>query len=160
MIRHYGSLEHQKAIIAFIRRDVPKLLSDTMDTDHFPQTTTSLVGTHNTSVEEVSDMIIALENGVDVLNEDAKRLSIETNKLSNAIENLNNEYNALKLSIREQNTYLDGIKPKQDALQQEVSTLQQTIDDSQSISYDGTYTWRISGFREKMGEFFIEQISF
>ncbi|CAF1403086.1 unnamed protein product [Adineta ricciae] len=152
MSEHYRSLQHQIAIIAFIRRDVPKLLSDTMDIDHFPQTTTSLVETHNTPVEEMRDMIDVLENGVDALNEDAKRLSIETNKLSNAIEKLNNDYNALKLSIQEQNTYLDGIKPKQDALQQEVSTLQETIDGSQSISYDGTYTWRISGFREKMAD--------
>jgi hypothetical protein len=51
---------------------------------------------------------------------------------------------------------LDGIKPNQEILQQDVASLKQKVDDMQYVSYDGTLIWKISGFREKMSTFRIK----
>jgi chromosome segregation ATPase len=92
------------------------------------------------------------------LDEDSQRLNNESLYLKNSIDTLNKELAAVKLSIQEQNTFLDGLRPNQEILQQDLSSMKQKIEDSQFISYDGTLTWKISNVAEKMGQIFTDKI--
>ncbi len=131
-----------------------------MDVDNVPHTTTSLSSDANTQLKEVDETVDVLASGVQALNEDAQRLSSESLQLNNKLDILTKDFAKLKLSIQEQNAYLDGLKPSQEILSQDVASLKQKIEDLQFVSYDGTYTWKISNFAEKMGEMFIDKIFF
>ncbi len=131
-----------------------------MDVDNVPHTATSLSSDANTQLKEVDETVDVLASGVQALNEDAQRLSSESLQLNNKLDILTKDFAKLKLSIQEQNAYLDGLKPSQEILSQDVASLKQKIEDLQFVSYDGTYTWKISNFAEKMGEMFIDKIFF
>lgn len=164
MSEHYSSEQHQNAIIAFIRRDLAKFTSyqpeggSGMDIDTFLHTTTVSSDNTNAQVQEVCETIDVLSGGIQALSEDSQRLNNEALQLQNGLDVLAKEVATLKLSIQEQNTYLDGLKPSQEILHQDVSSLKQKVEDLQFISYDGSLTWKISNFAEKMGEIFIKNI--
>jgi predicted RNase H-like nuclease (RuvC/YqgF family) len=166
MSKHYLSKEHQCAIIAFIIRDLPKVIIDQpeggveMDVDNLPHTTTSLSGDSNAQLKEVDETVDVLAGGVQALNEDAQRLEGESAHYKNILEKLTNDFEKLKLSIQEQNAFLDGLKPNQEILSQEVASLKQKLEDLQSVSYDGTLIWIITDFAKKMGETLINKICF
>jgi FtsZ-binding cell division protein ZapB len=164
MVEHYKTEQHQSAIITFICRDGSKLTNNQhdggsgMDVDTLYHTTASSSDNNTVQLQEVCETIDILANGIQTLNEDAQRLSNESLQLQNAVEELTKDYAALKISIQEQRAYLDGVKPNQEILQQDVSSLKQTIEDKQSVSYDGTLIWKISSVNEKMGENSIDKI--
>jgi hypothetical protein len=85
-------------------------------------------------------------------------MSDESLQLQNTLETLTKGFAGLKLDIQEQSTYLDGVKPNQEILHQDVASFKQKVEDSSPVSYDGTLTWKISNFAEKMGEIFINKI--
>ena len=60
------------------------------------------------------------------------------------------------MSVQEQSAFLDGIKPNQEILQQDVASLKQIVDDMQYVSYDGTLIWKIISFHEKMSKFDLQ----
>jgi FtsZ-binding cell division protein ZapB len=163
---HYLSEQHQKTIIAFIRRCSPKLVinqpagGSEMDVDNLPHTTMSLSGDVDTQSKEIYETINILASESQCLNEDTQRLSSESIQSQASLDALTEESAKFKLSIREQNTYLDGLKPSQEILSQDVASLKQRIEDLQSVSYDGTLTWKITNVTEKMGEIFINKIFF
>jgi chromosome segregation ATPase len=164
MAEHYKNEQHQSAIIAFIHHYFLKSQSDQhdrgshMDVEAFPHTTTSISNNTNTQLVEVSETIDILAGGVQTLNEDSQRLHNESLYLNIKMDALNKEFAAIKLSIQEQNTFLDGLKPNQEILQQDVASLKQKIDDLQFISYDGILTWKITNFKEKMSQFSFNKI--
>ncbi|CAF3805905.1 unnamed protein product [Rotaria sp. Silwood1] len=55
-----------------------------------------------------------------------------------------------KLSIEESNGFLDIVNHKENTLNQDLSSLQEKINDLQYISYDGILVWKITNFQEKM----------
>jgi chromosome segregation ATPase len=164
MAEHYRSEQHQIAIILFIDRDLSKLTSDPyergsrMDFETFPQASTSIPDNTNTPLEDVCETMDILAGGIQTLNEDSQRLNNESVYLKSAMDNLNEEFTAVKLSIQEQNTFLDGLGPNQEILQQDLLSLKQKIEDLQFISCDGTLTWKISNVAEKMGQIFTDKI--
>src|SRR5262249_47871534 len=105
------------------------------------------------------ETIDVLAGGTQTLNEDAQRLSNESLQLHNSLDSLTKDIATLKLSIQEQNAFLDGLKPNQETLQQDVASLKQKVEDLQFVSYDGTLTWKISNFAEKMGKICINKNS-
>jgi hypothetical protein len=166
---HYLTVQHQIAIIAFVRRLTTKATNDHhagdfgMDTDHFPQITTTMMASSNddknTQLQEVYETVDILAGGLETLNEDAQRLSRESVKLHDTFNILTKDLASIKLSIQEQNAFLDGIKPNQEILQQDLASLKQQVEDMFHFSYDGTCTWKIANFKEKMGIRFISILS-
>ena len=158
MFEHYMSLEHQTAIMAFIRRDPIKNINDQhegasgMDVDIHPHTTTTNT---NAQLEEISETIDVLDGGIQALSEDAQRLQSESLHLKSLLDELSKDVTKVKSSVEEQNTYLDGLKPNQEVLSQDIASLKQKVEDSQFVSYDGTFTWKIASFGEKMGEIWM-----
>ncbi|CAF1376599.1 unnamed protein product [Rotaria sp. Silwood1] len=110
----------------------------------------------NAQYQEVYETADILVGGIQTLNEDTQRLSYESVKIQNSIDALTGDIPILKLSIQEQNIFLDGLKINQDILQQDVLSLKQKLEDMQFISYDGTLTWKITKFKEKMSKIDID----
>jgi chromosome segregation ATPase len=125
-----------------------------MDVDTLPHTTTSLADNTNVQFQEVSETIDVLAGGIQALNEDAQRLNNESLRLQNELDALTKDFAGLKLSIQEQTTFLDEIKPSQEILHQEAASLKQKIEDLQSVSDNGSLIWKISNVAEKMGRIF------
>ncbi|CAF0859757.1 unnamed protein product [Adineta ricciae] len=162
LLDHYLSDVHQNAIISAVRRLSVKPAHDplergsTMDVDIAPNiagslsTTTTTIETLSTSMQEVYEAINTLASGTQTLNDETLRVSSESVRLQSSVESLTQELASLKLSVQEQGAFLDGIKPNQEILQQEVASLKQKVDDAQYVSYDGTLIWKITSFQEKM----------
>ncbi|CAF3970859.1 unnamed protein product [Rotaria sordida] len=152
MSEHYRTEQHQIAIITVIRRLFSKSTNDsheratTMDVDLLSHSTISSSDNTTIQLQEVCQTVDILSDGVSTLSEDAQRLNHESNFLRNLIETLTQDFAALKLSIQEKVTYLDGIKPNQEVFHQDVASLTQQVDDIQFVSYDGTLLWRITNF--------------
>ncbi|CAM4862186.1 unnamed protein product [Rotaria socialis] len=103
----------------------------------------------SSQMQEIYETINILDGGIQTLNDDIQRLSSESVKLQSSIESLTQDIGSLKLNVQEQSCFLDGVKPNQEILQQDVASLKQKIDDLQYVSYDGTLTWKIVSFNEK-----------
>lgn len=164
MSEHYKTEQHQVAIIAFIHRDMSKMIpehaaegSSGMDIDHHPHTTTSLPDNTNVQIQEVYETIDVLAGGIQALNEDTQRLNNEALQIDSELESIKNQFSKLKLSVEEQCTYLDGVKPNQEILHQDILSLKQKLEDAQFISYDGTLVWKIPNFAEKMRKFLMNK---
>jgi len=163
MADHYLTDIHQKAIINIISRQVIKPSNEqhekvsTMDVDVGQGGASSMITTTNenisTQMQEVYETVNILASGIQTLNDDTQRLSSDSIRLQTSIESLKQDFASLKISIQEQSAFLDGIKPNQEILQQDVASLKQTVDDMQYVSYDGTLIWKIINFREKMSTF-------
>ena len=131
-----------------------------MDVDFAPNitgslatSTTTAAETLSTSMLEVYEAINTLARRAQTLKNETLRVSSESVRLQSSVESLTQELTSLKLSIQEQSAFLDGIKPNQEILQQEVASLKQKVDDAQYVSYDGTLIWKITSFQEKMSKF-------
>ncbi|CAF1336428.1 unnamed protein product, partial [Rotaria sordida] len=157
---HYLSDIHQKAIISTIRRLLSRGINERhdrvsgMDVDIEQGAASSITTTANenisTQMQEIYETINILASGIQTLNDDTQRLSSESIRLQSSTESLTQEFSSLKLSIQEQSSFLDGVKPNQEILQQDVASLKQKVDDMQYVSYDGTLIWKITSFHEKM----------
>ena len=160
MAQHYLTVDHQNAIVNFVR-----CVTIEETTEHADRTlgkeigaapilTTSISATTadqaNDSMQEVYEMINVLAGGIQALNDDTQRLSTESIRMQSALDSVTQEISSLKLSVQEQGIFLDGIKPNQDILHQDVASLKQIIDDLDHVPYDGTLIWKIPSFREKM----------
>ena len=153
---------HQKAIMTAVHRLGIKTSSEQhdrpsgMDVDMGQSTTSSMTTTSNENLSaqrlKIYETINILANGVQTLNDDTQRLSNDSIRLQTSIEALTQDFNALKLSIQEQSAFIEGIKPNQEILQQDVASLKQRVEDMQYVSYDGTLIWKITGVHEKMGK--------
>lgn len=157
MSNHYMTEQHQNAIITFVRRLTPYLSKShymgnpDMEIDMPLHTTTT--DNLNADIQNVYETIDVLAGGIQALNGDVQRLSTESVGFQVTVEDINRELAALKLSAQEENAFLDGFKPNQEILSQDLASLKQQVDDMQFVSYDGTLIWKISSFKEKMSKF-------
>jgi archaellum component FlaC len=164
---HYLTDIHQKVIINIISRQGLKPLNEqhekvsTMDVDMGQGGASSMITATNenisTQMQEVYETINILASGIQTLNDDTQRLSSDSIRLHTSIESLTQDFASLELSIQEQSAFLDGIKPNQEILQQDVASSKQTVDDMLYVSYDGTLIWKIPNFREKMSKFKLKK---
>jgi len=129
-----------------------------MEIDTLPHITTTMISSINDELsahlQETYKTIDMIAGGIQALNDDAQRLSNESLRLHIDTEEWKRDLTALQLSIEEENAFLNGIKPNQEILNQDVASLKQKVEDMQSISYDGTFIWRITSVKEKLSKFF------
>ncbi|CAF2173755.1 unnamed protein product [Rotaria magnacalcarata] len=157
---HYLIENHQKAIIKAIRILEAKVLNEShervlgMDVDNGQSACSTMMTTTSENIssqmQEIYETINILAGGIQTLNDDTQRLSSESIKLQSSIESLTQDIGSLKLSVQEQSSFLDGIKRRQEFLEEEIASLKQKIDDLQYVSYDATLIWKIVSFNEKM----------
>jgi chromosome segregation ATPase len=111
-------------------------------------------GTQNVIIQlqEVYETCNLVSGGVETLNDDLQRLATESAHYQNTLNPLTQDLSILKISIQEQNAFLDGIKTNQDLLQQEIASTEQKMNDMKTSSYEGTLIWKVTDVQEKMGQ--------
>ncbi|CAF4281872.1 unnamed protein product, partial [Rotaria sp. Silwood2] len=147
---HYLSKQHQDSVIKVLRQTESQLLSTQMNTD-VPQTTTARVDYPiTTHLQESYETLSILCGGIETLNDDGQRLNNELLQCQIKLQTLAQDFSQVQLAVEETNSFVQGLKPNQDILHQDLVSLKQKIDDMQYVSYDGTFVWKITNFREKM----------
>ncbi|CAF1299272.1 unnamed protein product [Rotaria sordida] len=147
---HYLTKRHQHAVLNVVRQMLSQLNNRQMDID-LPRTTTA--GAYNsptTQLEELYEMLNILVGGIETLTNDEQRLSNELLQMQMILPILTENLSKVKLSIEESNVFVEAVKHNQAILNQDVSSLQENINDMQYVSYDGISIWKITNFREKM----------
>ena len=140
MSDHYLTKQHQDSIIKVLHQmniDIPQTTTSDSFSDHF---------------QELYETLNILSGGIVTLNDDGQRLSHESLQCQIKFQTLVKDFSQLKLAVEETHSFLEGVKPNQDILNQYVASLKQEIDDMRFVSYDGTFVWRITNFREKMSK--------
>jgi len=102
-------------------------------------------------LEEINETVNILSNGIEALDDDIKRLEMESGQCQNGLQPITNQFPILKKSIDEQNAFVDIMKPNQENVERDISFMKQKIDEIKSVSYDGTYIWKITNVQEKIG---------
>ncbi len=154
---HYRSQQHQDSILNVIDKMKSQLrdartTSNQMDTDT-PQTTTTIDTNFAMNLlEGLYETISILGNGAQTLNEDAQKLNSELHEHEAKLQSLIENTSQVKVAVEEENVLLEGITRNMELLNQDLMSLQERIDDMQYISYDGTLTWKIPNFQEKMSK--------
>jgi chromosome segregation ATPase len=132
-----------------------QLRDNQMDTDTHQTTTTMTTTTNNFAMdqlEELYETVRILSSGAQTLNEDRQRLNSELLEHQTKLQSLTDNASQVQVAVEEENALLEGIKRNLEILNQDVISLKEKIDDMQYISYDGTFTWKITNFQEKMSK--------
>ncbi|CAF2967094.1 unnamed protein product [Rotaria sp. Silwood2] len=147
---HYLTRQHQHAILTVVRQLLAQLNDRQIDID-LPRTTTAGAGNSITvQLEELYEMLNILVDGIETLTNDQQGLTNESLQTQMTLPVLAEELSKVKFSIEESNAFLEGFKHNQNILNQDLSSLQEKINDLQFVSYDGILVWKITNFQEKM----------
>jgi predicted nucleic acid-binding Zn-ribbon protein len=123
-----------------------------MDTDT-PQTTTTTENNFAVNqLEELDETLRILASGSQTLNEDVQRLNNDLLEHETKLQSLTENVLQVKMAIQEENDLSEKITENVEVLNQDLMSLKEKIDDMQYISYDGTFTWKITKFQEKMSK--------
>jgi uncharacterized protein YoxC len=160
MPEHLKSGEHQGALMAFVRRlnfTVPidaRERETGMDVDTLPQISTvkptSLSDTTVEHLQEVAETVDVLAFAIDALSGDTQRLVQHLSELMIKVNDLDRNSEGLKSSVEEQSASIHGLQPTQEILSQDITSIQQNIQDIRHVSKDGTLVWKISDFAVKL----------
>ena len=153
MVEHYLTKQHQETMLKVLQQMTSQLLGAQLDTD-LPRTTTAAGVTDlaTDQFQELYDMLNMLSGGIETLNDDGQRLNNESLHCQIKMRTLAQDLSQVKLAVEEEKSFLEGLKPNQDVLKQDLSSLKENIDDVQYVSYDGSFIWKITNVREKMGK--------
>ncbi|CAF1227878.1 unnamed protein product [Rotaria sordida] len=149
---HYLTQQHQRAILNVVRQLLSQLNDRQMVNDISRTTTAGTLNPAVVQLEELHEMLDILVGSIETLTNDEKHLTNESLQMQITLPTLIEELSKVKLSIEESNSFLEGVKHNQDILNQDLSSLQEKINDLQCISYDGTFVWKIINFQEKMSK--------
>ncbi|CAF2941393.1 unnamed protein product [Rotaria sp. Silwood2] len=121
-----------------------------MDNDLSRITTAEDCNPATTQLQELYEMLNILSCGIETLNNDQQRLGNVSLQIQTTLPTLVEELPKVKLSIEESNVFLEGVKYNQNILNQDITSIQQKLNDLKYVVYDGTFVWKITNFKEKM----------
>ncbi|CAF0921903.1 unnamed protein product [Rotaria sordida] len=147
---HYLTQQHQYAILKVVPQMLAQLNDRQMNIDFSQTATAGACNLATAQLEELYEMLNILIGGVETLTNDEQRLTNEALQMQITLTTLTEELSKIKLSIEESNTLWKGVNLNQDILNQDLSSLQEEINDLQCVSYDGILVWKITKFHEKM----------
>jgi len=124
-----------------------QLKSTQMDMD-LPQTMISTSISSNNRLNKTLDVLLG---SVQVLNDDSQKLSSQNVHTQYSLQSLAEDLSKQKTAVQETNSFKESLKPNHQILLQDLDSFKRDIEDQQSTSYDGTYLWRITDVRKKMG---------
>jgi chromosome segregation ATPase len=152
MEEHYLTKQHQEIILKVVREMRSQLPDSEMDIDLSRTTTTTVSDPATAQMKELYETLNILAGGMEALNYDGQRLSNESLESQIKLQTLAEDFSTVHLSIEESHSFLQGVKHNQDILNQDLASLKEKIDDMQNVSYDGTFVWKITSFKEKMSK--------
>ncbi|CAF1097761.1 unnamed protein product [Rotaria sordida] len=136
MENHYLTEQHQQA---------SQLNDRQIDFDSSLFTDARACNTDTAQLKEVNERLNMWVGGIEILTNDEQHLAHDLLQMPITLSTLTEESSNVKSSIEELNAFLGGVKHNQD-----LSLVQENIDDLQHVSYDGTFVWKITNFQEKM----------
>ena len=137
MKEHYLTIQHQNVVQKCIRQMKSKATTnDTTKTDAI----------------ELTEILNVLSGGIEALINESQNLTIEASKQQEKVKQIEEQSSTMKISVEESQSLLQGFKQNQDILQQEIMSLNESVDDMKYVSYDGTFIWKITNFKEKMSK--------
>ena len=136
-MEHYLTIQHQEILLKCIRQMKSK-------------TTTN--DTTKTDAIELTEILNILSGGIEALINESQNLTIEVSQQQEKVKQIEEQSSTMKISAEESQSLLQGFKQNQDILQQEIMSLNESVDDMQYVSYDGTFIWKISNFKEIMSK--------
>ena len=152
MEEHYRTQKHQDVIMKIVHQMRSQLLDTQMDVD-LPRTTTTTASDPATAqVQELYETLNILTGGIEALNDDGQRLSNESLQSQIKLQTLAEDFSQVQLSVEESHNFLQGVKHNLEILNQHLIRLKEQINDMQHVSYDGTFVWKITSFKEKMSK--------
>ncbi|CAF4803879.1 unnamed protein product, partial [Rotaria sp. Silwood2] len=133
---HYLTEQHQYAVVKVVRQMLSQLNGRQMDIDvsRTTTTTTTALNSDVIQLEEFYEMLNILVGGIETLTSDEQRLTNESLQIQMTLPALTEVLSKVKLSIEESNSFLKAVKYNQDILNQDLSSLQEKVNDSQSVS--------------------------
>ncbi|CAF4002771.1 unnamed protein product [Adineta steineri] len=162
MGNHYKTRQHHNAIMELVGRIMRTAStrqyerSLEMEIDTYPYSTTMTIPPIDDDLKaklhEIYETINMFAHGFEILDDDAQRLSNELVNINNTLTTSSKDTITLKLSIEEENSFLNGQKLNHEILSQDVASLKQKVEDMQFTSYDGMFIWKITNFNEKMAD--------
>jgi len=123
-----------------------------MDTDAYRTTTEIDVNSTVNQLEELYETISILASGSEALKKDVEGMNSGFVEHKNKLQSLAEDVSKVKLSVERDNTYLKETQSHLDILSQDLMLLAEKIDEMQHVSHDGTFTWKITNFQEKMSQ--------
>jgi predicted nucleic acid-binding Zn-ribbon protein len=152
MEEHYLSQQHQDTILQIVRQMRTQSADAQMDLDSSRTTTATTSDPATAQLQELYETLNILTGGIEALNDDGQRLSNESLQSQIKLQTLAEDFSQAKLSVEESHSFLEGVKHNQDILNQDLASLKEKINDMQYVSYDGTFVWKITNFKEKMSK--------
>jgi chromosome segregation ATPase len=107
----------------------------------------------STPMQEINEAINILARTIPTLNDDIQLIRRNADQLRALVASLITHSSEVRSRNQEQNARINGIQHDQETLQQDLTTLQQTVEERQNTSYDGTLAWRITNVSEKLSEY-------
>ncbi|CAF0859739.1 unnamed protein product [Adineta ricciae] len=145
MTEHYRSRQHQEVMM--------KMAEQIKSQSRGGQMSHTDDGDGNGSIlQDFDENVDVLGRGIAMLNEAIDQDQAEIVEYDGRIRSLTESVSKIKLSIQEESAFLEATKQNLDVLRQQVTSLEGKVDNWRQVSNDGTYTWKISGFREKLND--------
>jgi chromosome segregation ATPase len=123
-----------------------------MDTDAYRRTTEIDVNSTVNGLEELYETMSILASGSEALKKDVEGMKSELIEHENKLQSLAEDVSKLKFSVEQHNIYLKETQSHLDIFSRDLMLLEEKIDEMQHVSYDGTFTWKITNFQEKMSQ--------
>jgi hypothetical protein len=145
--------QHQNAIPKVVHQMNSQLRNSQINTD-LPRTTTATVGDPAVGpLQEIYETLNILSGGTETLNDDVQHLNIASLQSHPKLQTLIEDFAQVKVSTEESHSFLEEVKRNEGIHHQDLSSLKEKINDMQSVSYDGSFVWKITNFQEKMSMF-------
>jgi len=123
-----------------------------MDTDIYQTTTAIDVNSTVNQLEALDEAISIFASGSEALKKDVEGMNSGLVEHEKKLQSLTKDVLSVKSSIDEENALREGVGQNLDILSQDLVSLEEKIDEMQHVSYDGTFTWKITKFQEKMSK--------
>jgi chromosome segregation ATPase len=153
---HFLSEQHQSVLLGVLTRKAFHPINDKdnqqLISSHTTISTNGITNeTSHTNLQDLYETMELLMGGIQALNGDTQHISSELLRYQNTLESFSEDSSRLKVALQETNSLLDADKSNEQMLEQNISSLQQQLDDLKNTSYDGTLIWKITNVQQKIG---------
>ncbi len=97
------------------------------------------------------DMIRIISDRVNIVSNHQQRLDVEFRHSQNSLQIATENWPSIKESFEDIFSRACGLKIIEDLLAQQIWSLKQSVRDVLFTPFDGTYIWKITSVREKLG---------
>ncbi|CAF3314142.1 unnamed protein product, partial [Rotaria sp. Silwood2] len=121
-----------------------------MHNDFYRITTAEDSNSTTTQSQDLHEIFNILLDGIETLNNDRRRLSNESLAIQNSFLAFRQELYKFKSSIEILKVLLQDIEQNQCTINRIFASLQETINNAQTVSHDGTFVWKITNVKDKI----------